>query len=339
MKKINLKFWIPIIFISLVVLIILLLITSIRYNVLQNKYIDSLNQTKDLNQSFNDLGQLYDSKTLEIKNLEYSKLRLERDYNNLLFKQQIESNPKYQMYTYMYNKQPKSMTILVYGGLNDYLKGISRDNYSTYQELDNNLMSDPIQREYLLEIVDEIRNITDDKEEQAKIAISFVQRVRYDTKSVNDDNLQNRYPYEVLYSKRGVCSETSRLLAFVLSNLGFGTALMGFDPEPGEEYGHEVVGISCPTKFAYLDTNYCYIETTTPSIITDSGGDRRIPYINVISDGLSLTNLSEEYKDAKYLESLYITNSEEGGLDCSELDDARELKEKYKLYISVEQCD
>ena len=63
-------------------------------------------------------------------------------------------------------------------------------------------------------------------------------------------------------------------------------------------------GIKCPVEYSYKGTGYCFIETTGPTIITDSereyvnvGKLTSTPDVIVISEGLSFDSVEEEYQD------------------------------------------
>jgi hypothetical protein len=77
------------------------------------------------------------------------------------------------------------------------------------------------------------------------------------------------------------------------------------------------VGIKSPDKYSYANSGYAFIETTTPSIPTDShekyigaGKLTSTPQIFPINDGDSFLSISEEYQDAITLNKLENT----GGL-------------------------
>jgi hypothetical protein len=109
-----------------------------------------------------------------------------------------------------------------------------------------------------------------------------------------------RYPYQVLYDNAGVCSDKSLLLAYLVRELGYGVVLFSFDAE-----NHMAVGIKSPDQYAYRNSGYAFIESTAPSIPTDSAGDypgagklTSTPAITRISDGIPFSGISEEYQDA-----------------------------------------
>ena len=138
----------------------------------------------------------------------------------------------------------------------------------------------------------------------------------------------SRYPYEVIYDNEGVCGEKSELLAFLLREMGYGVVFFYNKLE-----NHESIGIKCPKKFSLDDSGYCFIETTGPSIITDSeieyegvGKLSSKPELIPISDGDSLGDDLYEYKDAKEL-----INLRSNGINMFSSGKLEKLKEKYGL--------
>lgn len=163
-------------------------------------------------------------------------------------------------------------------------------------------LDEPAQESDLGALVREIRSRAADPDDQARIAISLVQNIPYDYATFYAGNRTGdlRYPYQVLYDNTGVCSEKSLLLAWLLRELGYGVALFSFDEEK-----HMTVGIQSPGQYAFLNSGYAFIETTAPTIPTDSRGDyagtgklTSTPELLQISDGIPFTGISEEYEDA-----------------------------------------
>jgi hypothetical protein len=145
---------------------------------------------------------------------------------------------------------------------------------------------------------DQIKKQTPDKPQQAKIVISLVQNIPYNWSEINSNSTHQYFPYETLFNNMGICSDKSLLLASLLKELEFDTILFDFKLER-----HMAVGIKCDPEYQYKTTGYCFVESTTPSIITDSSGD----YVNVgkltsdpiiyhISSG-TILNVNEEYND------------------------------------------
>jgi hypothetical protein len=113
-------------------------------------------------------------------------------------------------------------------------------------------------------LTDAIKSKSTDPEMQARIAISLVQNLQYDYQkeemvSKTIDKYHYASPYEVLYSKSGMCAEKSVLLAELLNELGFESALFKFSKEK-----HAMVGIGVSESDSYQYPGYILIETTTP---------------------------------------------------------------------------
>ena len=183
-------------------------------------------------------------------------------------------------------------------------------------------LNNKLQREKLLPLVKKIKALTPDVHEQARIAISLVQNIPYT--GVAD---YEKYPYGVIWEYGGACSEKSDLLLFLLRELGFGTATLIYRNE-----NHRAVGIKCPAKYAVDDSRYCYVEATTPRIITDNMSgleDAKTltdPEIIRISDGIQLEGVEEEFTDKNlFYDLINKAKARKGNLK----------KREYNLYNSI----
>jgi len=240
---------------------------------------------------------------------------------------------------YISDGEQKNLEITVYSGLVNYLSNLSRT--ILYENSGGPLRGDFIfkkindeeQRKLLMPIVMEIENLTNDKQEQARIAISLVQNLPYGASNktssfFGSSTNYSRYPYEVLYDNSGTCGEKSELLTFLLREIGYGTVIFYYKSE-----NHEAVGIKCPVENSYREIGYCFVETTGPAIISDDsieyiGGIKlqSEPEIILISTGDSLGNHLREYKDAKALEKI-----REGKFVFFADSKLEKLKERYGL--------
>ncbi len=169
-----------------------------------------------------------------------------------------------------------------------------KDRYQKFIDLS-------LQDSFLDPLVDAIREKTDDPDEQVRIAVSLVQHIPYDQEMLDKRTLEIRYPYQTLLDDKGVCCEKSVLLAYILHKLGYGVALFDFGNEK-----HTVVGISVTPEYAYKNTGYAFIETTTPLIISNGDGDypafgriRSLPEVLPVGDGKVFSSVSEEWKDSR----------------------------------------
>lgn len=107
----------------------------------------------------------------------------------------------------------------------------------------------------------------------AELAISFVRSLDYDTRKAAADFKRYRYPYQVLYDRKGICSEKTFLLLAILNELGYGTAIFLFEQEK-----HMGAGIRVPKAFSNFRSGYAFIETTAeipvgilPQAISEDG--------------------------------------------------------------------
>lgn len=233
------------------------------------------------------------------------------------------------------------ISFTVYRELSNYLAGLSRYHYCdpecpSDRELELVFIDQREQKEQMQELFNEIRALTKDGDEQARIAVSLVQKIPYDSEGLEGDYLSNRYPYEVIYDEKGLCAGKSRLLAILLREFGFGVVLFRF-----EEEEHMAAGIKCPMEYSYNSTGYCFIETTGPSIITDDQGDYAgvgklysAPKTINISDGASFDSVSEEYEDSQeWLRIAEVSESSGGLLDHYDYEKWLALVEKYGIEI------
>lgn len=251
---------------------------------------------------------------------------------------ELLTDPKIVTMSFMYDGNKYHVDYIVYKGLNDYLASLPRTitYYGDPPNTKDFIMRDLDQNHQkivLRSLINYIANFTEDMDDQARIAVSMVQNILYDDIGLESGLLNSKYPYEVVYTQTGVCGEKSELLAFILRELGFSVVIFEY-----EEESHRAVGIKCPYEYSYNGTGYCFVETTTPSIISDSDNE----YVGVgkltsyelifICDGLSFDSVSEEYNDAiEYYRLLDLADSNGGVLSPSNYYKWMHLVDKYGL--------
>ena len=210
-------------------------------------------------------------------------------------------------YKYCLRGKYGAIVYTTYTEVNDHFKKIPRSmQYKRWEEAPRDVdfllkyINDDTQKPYLDELVDKIRAVTTIRDDQARVAVSLVQHIEYDFDGVNNGTLTDKYPYEVLHTRVGVCEEKSRLLAYLLRGLGYSCVLFRFPT-----HMHAAAGIKCPREYSYLATGYGFIETNRPEIITNSeneymGGGKldSKPRTLLVSNGLSLDSVIEEFNDA-----------------------------------------
>ena len=228
-----------------------------------------------------------------------------------------QTGPKNLTLNYVLDGKPGEINLTVYEGMDKYLETVSRSAFYSGSEqpqrsdFELKSMNEPQQKNLLLPFVERIQNITTNRDDQVRIAISIVQNIPYGFSNRTiylGGNLSvnySRYPYEVLYENQGTCSEKSALLAFILRQMGYGVALFHYGPE-----NHEAIGIKCPVEDSLGNSGYCFVETVGPSIITDNKLTyvngitlRSTPEVTPLSQGASIGNW-QEFRDAQQLEQL-----------------------------------
>jgi len=256
-------------------------------------------------------------------------------------------NPKNITLNYTVDGKSGKIDFVVYKKLSDYLSNLPRyvrDNQDPGSILLNfklRSLDNGEQNELLAPLIIAIQNLTSDKEDQARIAISIVQNIPFgnSNKTLRFGGIvldYYRYPYEVLYDLQGVCGEKSELLAFLLRGIGYGSAFIYYAPE-----NHEALGIKCLVQKSLNHTGYCFIETTGPSIITDYqteytgiGKLKSIPEIIKVPEGnftFGEKNYFYEYDDAKLFDSIKQRAGDYGTINFIQHLQFQELKRKYGL--------
>jgi len=221
-------------------------------------------------------------------------------------------------YTFEYDCELYNIPLTLFESYNDYFSTIKKRVFtlsdmpeSKLEEKYYNIFLDNDKDEKILqEVVSIIKNeIWEEEPDEIVVAlISFVQNIEYNCDKYFSYELageysvyETNYPYETLFDKKGVCEDSSILLAKLLRQLGYGVALFSYS---GEE--HMAVGISCPMDYSDYGSGYCFIETTGPSmigIISKLEGDLELvstPVIIKVAEGKQfekIKQIKEEQED------------------------------------------
>lgn len=249
-------------------------------------------------------------------------------------------------YEYVLDGEKGVVPFYVHSNVVDHVKTIPRqitylrDEIPRRDEFKLNKIDDVLQKEALMPMVVAIQNLApESKDMQAKIAVSLVQKIPYGEPEF-DDFMGNkirlsRFPYEVLENNVGSCEGKSELLAFLLRELGFGVSVFYYFEE-----NHEAVGIKCPIEESYMESGYCFVETTVPAPISYSEGVylginggklESDPEIVLLSKGFSLSSDLQDYEDADKLDSIMSSALGSGSLNVFQQKSYDILKEKYGL--------
>ena len=155
---------------------------------------------------------------------------------------QYQKQPKEINLKYILNGQEKNLSFVVYKNLTDYLFNLpkfitySNGEQASLWDFKSKKINEENQRIFLMPLVVKIQNLTKNKQDQVRIAISLVQNIYFeDSKELvtvgNYSVNYSRYPYEVLYEEKGVCASKSNLLVFLLKGLGYESVFLHYRSE------------------------------------------------------------------------------------------------------------
>lgn len=211
-------------------------------------------------------------------------------------------------YRYYYFANEYRLSFGVKTGLNNYLSRLPAYNPWDMRYLENSMQKPELQKltvkikrhaaKWVADHPNRVKkNNIKTSDVEARIAISLAQRIPYGN---GEGGGGGRHPYEVLYDKSGDCDEKSRLAAFILRDLGYGTCLFEFP-------SHMAVGIKCGSQYDYRNTGYCFFEATSPAIIgfvsSVSGG---APDVYRVGTGTKSFDAQYEYPDAQWYKNNFF---------------------------------
>lgn len=96
-----------------------------------------------------------------------------------------------------------------------------------------------------------------DDDQIVELTVAFVQSISYDEAKAKIAEPLPRYPYEVLYDNKGICSGKSFLAASLIRELGYGVALFDYEYEE-----HIAPAVKCLKEYSSYNSGYCYTEIT-----------------------------------------------------------------------------
>jgi hypothetical protein len=244
----------------------------------------------------------------------------------------FRQSPKTTSYSYVIDGKLGSLTFTTFGGLSDFFSSVSHSHrYDPDTGVLMDLLENAVQNEYMRPFVEMIRKRSITGDDQAKIAISLVQRIPDNGNRYSRTGTEWYFPYETLHNKEGSVADKAVLLAYILNELGYETVLFEFP-------GHLAVGVKTSSRYSFFDTGYAYIEASRPTIITYEPGSgygfsiSQNPRVIHLSGGEKAMDVSTEYSDAMRMKQL----GEMGGnLNQTYRAELIRISEKYDLdYIS-----
>jgi len=138
-----------------------------------------------------------------------------------------------------------------------------------------------------------------------ELTIAFVQSIPYDYAKAKIAEPLPRYPYEVLYDGKGICSGKSFLAVLLLREMDYGVALFHFDSEE-----HIAPAVKCPKEYSSYNSGYCFAEVTDlefrigeiPRMDIDSGKPETKTIIELFSEGKKNELAGSELKNVEIYE-------------------------------------
>ena len=240
--------------------------------------------------------------------------------------------PKTTSFSYVIEGDRRSMTFTTFGGLSDFFSGMSHSHrYDPDTGVIMDLLENAVQNEYMRPFVEMIRKRSITGDDQAKIAISLVQRIPDNGNRYSRTGTEWYYPYETLHNNEGSAADKAVLLAYILNELGYETVLFEFP-------SHLAVGIKTSSRYSFYDTGYAFIEASRPTIITYEPGSgygfsiSQNPRIIHLTGGRKAMDVSTEYGDAMRMKQLEEMG---GNLNQSYRTELLKISDKYDLnYVS-----
>jgi hypothetical protein len=214
-------------------------------------------------------------------------------------------SPKTTSFSYVIHGDRRSLSFTTFGGFSDFLSSNTHSyHYDPETGVIVDLLENADQNEFMRPFLETIRKRSINPDDQARIAISLVQRIPYNGNLFSRTLTDWYYPYETLHNNGGSDADKSVLLAYILNELGFDTVLFVFSD-------HMAVGVRSSPRYAFSGTGYAFIETTRPAIITyepDAGWGgftlSQNPRIIHLTGGKKVMDVSTEYGDAIRLKQL-----------------------------------
>lgn len=253
----------------------------------------------------------------------------------LVFPFEIRAETSIRNLTAILNGKKKSFSVNMDSDTYNYMYNIPRlpcPTCASITERDRVIITETTQKAALAPLVAAIQAVAKKPDDQARIAVSLVQKIPYDWDKYDaieaGQSTHLRYPYETIYDNKQICSESAYLIAFLLAELGFASGVFVFPEE-----SHDTAAIKCPVKYSFKGTGYCLIEATAREIITYNTMASRYTDDYILED-LTPTGREfspkKDYQDAQKYKS-YRSKWLKGKLGKKSNKKFKKLKKKYGL--------
>ncbi len=189
---------------------------------------------------------------LMLKNYNYNSYRRPQGTPNYL---------QYPIYKNLYNefKNKAHYRFYLYPlNSNSYEAQNNADIQSVFNVLTSRKLKN--QQRAITFLVNEIKEITSNRNTQAQIGASLIGNIPYNYTELYNAlhqglNFRFKYPYQVLYNG-GICSESTILSAYILKELGFNAGIFYFPA-----IDHTTAAIRVPWKKSWRSTGYAIVSS------------------------------------------------------------------------------
>ncbi len=201
----------------------------------------------------------------------------ERDYTTQTKKFPPLEEPKTVTFQWEYGGLPYTVEETLYKTAYDYYNS-SPDKHcwqegGDYESCLKGFLEEAEEDNTISKIASDIKAIASKNglrgDELLELTVAFVQSIPYDEDKLeliiypnNLEDLYPRYPYEVLYDNKGVCSGKTFLAASLIKELGYGVALFDYEAVTEDEIGHIAPAVECPKEYSSYNSDYCFAEVT-----------------------------------------------------------------------------
>lgn len=185
----------------------------------------------------------------------------------------VPMNPKTATLSCSYAGKNLQVQTTTYGNINNYYKNYDSSKKTDY--IDKNQFGKFVyinpKDKSIKNLVGNISKIGDENfikdDRKLELALCFVQNIPYDNEKANkilaSDSKGNtanteQYPYQTLYSNKGICTDKTYLGSMVAKELGYGTGILAFNQQE-----HMALGLSAPSGYTSFGSAYVYMEMTS----------------------------------------------------------------------------
>jgi hypothetical protein len=176
------------------------------------------------------------------------------------------NDPKNMTYDWNYQDRPYSLSFTVYGSVCSYYRDQPKGIFVGREESSlGKYLSLPTEDGSIRDLAAKLNGLAAEnslnEDQKLELAVAFVQSIPYDTEKAEADHPDPRYPYEVLFDDKGICSEKSFLMYAILREMGYGSAIFEYPQQ-----NHMNVGVESPVQYSTDNSGYSMIETTNPGL-------------------------------------------------------------------------